>query len=323
MTDVSASSTSMLSWTGSLATPHRVHFSWDVASHQRALALSRRLAVVVAAPQAELPERPGGPPMPSTPLGVKRPGGGSDILVELFLDLCCPFSKKLFETVANNVAPHYEGTVSFVVHSVVQPWHAQSSYMHEASLAVLDMSGPAAFWKFLRHVFARQEEFFDDAVYEMSRRDIYALLADVAHAAEIVAEPSALLSRLELTGPGNAGNSATQRLKWATKLHRTRGVHVTPTVYVNSLEAGIVGSGWTDKEWFNFLDYHLFQAAVDAVGQPAMEVLRRDAESLLGGDFDLRVFHKIVLDAGPVPLDVLSQRVREWVAARARAIADI
>jgi len=42
---------------------------------------------------------------------------------------------------------------------------------------------------------------------------------------------------------GNAGNAMTQHIKWACKYHRGRGVHVTPTVHVNGLEAGIVSSG--------------------------------------------------------------------------------
>ena len=32
----------------------------------------------------------------------------------------------------------------------------------------------------------------------------------------------------------------TQHLKWAVKFHRVRGVHVTPTVFVNGLEVRVV-----------------------------------------------------------------------------------
>lgn len=61
------------------------------------------------------------------------------------------------------------------------------------------------------------------------------------------------VARLQLAGLGNAGNAVTQRLKWATKLHRARGVHVTPTVHVNGLEASIASSDWTVEEWKAFL----------------------------------------------------------------------
>mmetsp|Transcript_76963 Transcript_76963/g.220448 ORF Transcript_76963/g.220448 Transcript_76963/m.220448 type:complete len:309 (+) Transcript_76963:60-986(+) len=200
-------------------------------------------------------EKPGGPPMPSVPLGVARPGGGDLVRVELFLDLCCPFSAKLFKTVSTLVAPQYEGKVTFVVHSVAQPWHAQSSYMHEASLAVLDVAGADKFWEFSGEVFAQQSRFFDDMVYDKTRNDIYKELAEIA--ASVGVDSASVLERLRPAGAGNAGNAVTQRLKWATKLHRTRGVHVTPTVHLNFLEAGIVSSGWSADEWNNFLDYHV------------------------------------------------------------------
>eukprot|EP00435_Cladocopium_sp_Y103_P032240 s1318_g8.t1 len=62
---------------------------------------------------------------------------------------------------------------------------------------------------------------------------------------------------LQLAGLGNAGNAVTQHLKWAIKFHRVRGVHVTPTVFVNGLEAGIVSSDWSADEWAAFLDWHV------------------------------------------------------------------
>ena len=73
----------------------------------------------------------------------------------------------------------------------------------------------------------------------------------------------------------------TQHIKWICKHHRTRGVRtfaplpvcctrthrrslrlfasclladVTPTVFVNGLEAGVVSSGWTPEQWLQFLE---------------------------------------------------------------------
>jgi len=45
----------------------------------------------------------------------------------------------------------------------------------------------------------------------------------------------------------------TKLLKFAVKHHRTRGVHVTPTVYMNSIEAPDVSSGWTAEQWIEKL----------------------------------------------------------------------
>ncbi|OLP73374.1 hypothetical protein AK812_SmicGene47410, partial [Symbiodinium microadriaticum] len=38
--------------------------------------------------------------------------------------------------------------VTFIFHPVAQPWHGQSSFMHEAALAVLKIEGAEAFWRY-------------------------------------------------------------------------------------------------------------------------------------------------------------------------------
>eukprot|EP00434_Breviolum_minutum_P017198 symbB.v1.2.015183.t1/scaffold1044.1/size142232/4 len=199
--------------------------------------------------------KPSGPPLPSEPMGVPWSKAGGAVVVELFLDLCCPFSKRMLHTVAGDVAASYEGKVNFIFHTVVQPWHAQSSYMHEASLAVLKLHGPEAFWKYVVALSEHQENYFDDKTFDKSRQQIYRDLAILAH--EQGYDDKKIMARLQLAGLGNAGNAVTQHLKWATKFHRVRGVHVTPTVFVNGLEAGIVSSDWSPDEWKAFLDWHV------------------------------------------------------------------
>jgi len=40
-----------------------------------------------------------------------------------------------------------------------------------------------------------------------------------------------------------------QEFKWSVKYHRARSVHVTPTVFLNGLEAPDISSGWGLGEW--------------------------------------------------------------------------
>ena len=59
------------------------------------------------------------------------------------------------------------------------------------------------------------------------------------------------------------------------------------------------------------------------IGQLKILELRDRAKKALGDKFDLRAFHDQVLDAGALPLDVLSDRIDAWIAAaedRSRAL---
>jgi len=58
------------------------------------------------------------------------------------------------------------------------------------------------------------------------------------------------------------------------------------------------------------------QACGYKVGQLALEEMRRGAEAALGASFDLRAFHEVLLGAGPLPLDILAQRVEAWAAEK-------
>ncbi len=55
------------------------------------------------------------------------------------------------------------------------------------------------------------------------------------------------------------------------------------------------------------------QALAYKIGQLKLLELRRQAEKKLGKHFDVRRFHDKVLEAGPLPLNLLEQRVHTWV----------
>merc|ERR1712151_1285470 len=48
------------------------------------------------------------------------------------------------------------------------------------------------------------------------------------------------------------------------------------------------------------------QACAYKIGEVAIRECRRKAEEALGAKFSLKKFHSIVLDSGPLPLDVLA-----------------
>ncbi|MGQ4276595.1 DUF885 domain-containing protein [Pseudidiomarina sp. E22-M8] len=55
------------------------------------------------------------------------------------------------------------------------------------------------------------------------------------------------------------------------------------------------------------------QALSYKLGEMLIRSLRAEAETALGGKFDLREFHYQVLKNGSIPLDVLEQEIRTWI----------
>jgi prolyl oligopeptidase len=56
------------------------------------------------------------------------------------------------------------------------------------------------------------------------------------------------------------------------------------------------------------------QALAYKIGELKIRELRQLAEQSLGDKFDVRAFHKAVLEQGAIPLDVLEEHIREWIA---------
>ena len=59
------------------------------------------------------------------------------------------------------------------------------------------------------------------------------------------------------------------------------------------------------------------QALAYKIGEIRLREIRTRAETALGDRFDVRDFHDALLVNGPLPLDLLDQRMDAWIAARA------
>jgi len=201
-----------------------------------------------------------GPPLPSKDPGHSIGGKDASVVVACWLDYACPFCAKFHKTFVEEVVPHYGDNLRFVFYHQVQPWHPQSTLMHEAAIAVTMIGGEDAFWKFSAALMAGQSQFFDAHTYDKSRMDIYKELAALAAAScgpGVVNEAAVLakLARVHVEGQLNTGNACTQQLKFHVKLGRQLGIHVSPTTTLNGMVFDS-SSGWSLAQWTEMLDPH-------------------------------------------------------------------
>lgn len=180
-----------------------------------------------------------------------------ELLIEYYIDYVCPYSTKIYRTMvelisklsANKSLP----PVKIQMHQLPQPWHMQSMLLHEVALIVRKIYGEKKYFDFSTMLFDNQKSFFDDVVWNKTKVEIYKELCDIAKNIGCdVNEIQKLLQRVEVGH--NSGNGITNELTKVVKFHRKRGVHVTPTVFINGIEATEISSSWTITQWLEFLE---------------------------------------------------------------------
>lgn len=212
------------------------------------------------------------PPIPLRPLGVPlglcAPGRTPTVKIELFQDLCCPFSAKMQKVICTEVGPElkklgekgetrYDG-VEFLFQNVAQPWHPQSCVMNEVSLALLQAlgNGNEKFWMFSLAVMEKRNVLFEDhQTCHLTRRDLHKVLLEVGKESGVLSDDDCAKIEcvLKEVEQKDGFNEVIKLMKFQAKYHRIRGVHVTPTVFINDVEAPDISSGWTKDQWIEKL----------------------------------------------------------------------
>jgi hypothetical protein len=151
--------------------------------------------------------------------------------LEVFVDFTCPFSRRLFRRLTQEVIPHYGDKLDVVFFPMPQPWHPQSCMVHECYFAALVVA-PAKYMAMMDALMDACDDpgLSDVGSYEKSRRDVHrelgALLAAKCGLDEEVFLDTVALKRGE-DGSVNSGNGATRLLKFYVKLHRQLSIHVS------------------------------------------------------------------------------------------------
>ncbi|HEX6177587.1 MAG TPA: DUF885 domain-containing protein [Thermoanaerobaculia bacterium] len=132
---------------------------------------------------------------------------------------------------------------------------------------------------------------------------------------------------------------------YAESLGKELGVYQDPYQYYGALsgelwrairlvlDTGIHAKGWTREQAIQYALANSSQSEVTAtieverfmaipgqalsykIGQMKISELRRRAEQALGSRFDIKAFHRAILEDGALPLDVLEEKIDRWIAA--------
>ena len=105
------------------------------------------------------------------------------------------------------------------------------------------------------------------------------------------------------------------------------------------VDTGIHSQGWTRQQAIDYMNANTANPPLDnalevdryiawpaqalgyKVGQLKIRQLREKAQAALGPQFDVRRFHGVILDNGPLPLYLLEQQVDQWLAAAPKKAA--
>ena len=154
--------------------------------------------------------------------------------VEVFLDLICPFSKKMFMTLMKS-------NIQFIFRPQIQPWHPQSALLHYAVMAV-GINNPVQVISALLALYNASDLFQDIKVQSLSPNEVYIEIASVLAKNGVEFRPSYLLNDLLV-----------QEMKYHIKYSRQLGVHVSPTVYIDGIRDDNFSSSWTVDQWNTYL----------------------------------------------------------------------
>ena len=160
--------------------------------------------------------------------------------IEIFLDLVCPYSKKMFTTLS-------ESNFQFIFRHQVQPWHPQSCLLHYAVMNV-NRANSADLLKVIQILFENQESFFDANVQDLSAKQIYFKIAGLINQQGI-----SFVNDNLIVGEGNGGNALVSDMKYHMRFTRQLGVHVSPTVFINGIEDPKISSSWSVEQWIQHL----------------------------------------------------------------------
>ena len=185
-------------------------------------------------------------PIPQRPSGYRLGNANAPIVVEMFFDLECPFSKKGWQTILQVAQAYTRDRLYLILYPMTLGNHRQSWDGTKAAIAVAK-DDTDKFIKFVSYLFEHQSEFANEASKDRTQTEWHQLLADYAVEAT---EWSDKEQFIELLNSKEIYNKARIPARFAI----IRGVWSTPTYFINGAEASELSSQSSLQQWQEAID---------------------------------------------------------------------
>ena len=180
-------------------------------------------------------------PIPQRPSGYRLGDANAAIVIEMFFDLECPFSKKGWQTILQVAEAYSAEQIYLILYPMTLGNHRQSWDATKAAIAIAG-DDTDKFINFVSYLFDRQSEFANEASKDRTQTQWHDLLATYAVDAT---EWSNKEQFIELLNSKEIYSQARIPARFAT----LRGVWSTPTYFINGAEASDLSSQSSLREW--------------------------------------------------------------------------
>lgn len=185
-------------------------------------------------------------PVPSRRSGYRIGSASAPLMVEVFFDLECPFSKKGWNTVMQVKEAYTPEQIYWVFQPMTLGNHRQSWDATKAAIAVAGTDTPK-FINFVSDLFSRQSEFANEAWKDKTQTEFHKFLAECAAKAAGQKDEKQFLDSLN-------SEAVYAEARIPARFATVRGVWSTPTFFINGAEATDLSSSASLQDWQSVID---------------------------------------------------------------------
>jgi len=184
-------------------------------------------------------------PIPNRRSGFMLGAANADVVIDAFVDIQCPHSKRAWPTLIELLAHYQDESLSLRVHLITLSNHRQAWDM-SLGLFALAEGDAQAFFDFAGFLYAHQDDFYNGPFKHKTHDDLRHLVATFAEQ-HANADRERFLSRID---DQDVYIAARTPIRYAA----TRAVWATPTLFINNADDVPVNHESTLEDWRKVID---------------------------------------------------------------------